>query len=651
MGRANRTTHRFRVGAVYVDPLGNVISKDEIEVSLEPQVMDVLCVMADFEGEVVLRDTLIEQAWDVTHVSDESVTRVVSLLRKAFHDVGINEPYIETVQKRGYRLLAGVTRENIPPVIIAKTDSARAALSADLTAKGFLRKFTGLTLTLMAVAFLAVFLKPQAPANLMPITPLPSAPERSVAVLPFLSMSLEQEDELFAEGLSEEMLISLSGIKDLKVAARRSSFAYKGNTTNIKDIGKDLNVSYVLEGSIRRSGERMRITAQLVSVETGFHLWSNSYDRELDDIFVVQDDIARQVARALDAQLTGPDVLFDAGTNNAAAFADYLEARQYLNRRGPGLALAIAGFEMAIEADPDYGRAYAGLATAHVVSHIYLNVPKDIAHKRAETFAHKALEIDPNASEPYAVLGVIQADQNNWEAAISYYKQGEALNPEDVTILQWYAEALTYLGYLKEAEVKILKATEIDPDSAVLALVAGIVYQNIDDIDRTELFYRRSETLGLSDGVNGNAFVEIHRGNVETAAHMMAVASFHDQYISEAEVSSLEAFFLKIMGKEQSVDEAIRPFPVLAADDDFMTPAYMIAGESEKALKLIETDPDGDHDSFYLLWTSLDPAMRQHPYFQKFIRNTGLYDFWLKEGWPDKCEPVKQAEPVHLHCT
>ena len=655
MGRAKQNIHRFRIGTINVDPRGNTISNDKREVSLEPQVMDVLCVLAAHPGEVVLRDTLIEQAWTVSHVSNESVTRVISLLRRSFRELGESIEYVETVQKRGYRLLVDVEHEEAVAVKIASDIESLDAIIIEspqplnipnpAEPKHRKRYYGPIFVTLIAMFFLAVVYQASNWSSRATTPPM-----RSVAVLPFVSMSIDREDELFAEGLSEELLNSLSNIDDLKVAARRSSFAYKGHASNVKDIGKALDVSYVLEGSIRRSGKRMRITSQLVSVEDGFYLWSHSYDRELDDIFVVQDDIARQVARALDAQLTGVDVLFDAGTDSEAAFKHYLEARQYLNRRGLGLSLAIASFEAALEADPDYGRAYAGLATSHVVSHIYLDVPKDIARKRASDYALKALETDPRLSEPYAVLGVIEADQNNWDAAIYYYERGESQDPNDVTVLQWYAEALTYLGYLKKAEEKILRASELEPDSAILALVAGIVYHNMDDLDRTEEYYRRAETLGLSNGVNGFVFVELARGNIERAANMMATASFHDKYISENEVDALEVFFLDIMRHKRLVDGPIQAFPVLAADDDFMTPAYMISGESELALKSIEVDSDGDHDSFYLLWTNLDPNLRKHPYFQTFIRNTGLLDFWLKEGWPDKCKAIKRSEPIMLKC-
>ena len=637
---AASTSNSFKLGDFVVERTSNTIVHEGQAYALEPRVMDVLCALAARAGEVVTRESLIEEIWQVEHGADESVTRVISVLRKVFREAGKADKYIETIPKRGYRL--------VQPVVWAASGNPTPAGEVN---KGVGQEFGSRTeysardgrrhkifLAMLATTLIALMFafRPGAlKAN--------QAAERSIAVLPFASMSIEQSDQLFAEGLSEELLNSLAAIDDLKVAARTSSFVYKNKSASVKDIGRELDVSYVLEGSIRRSGERMRITAQLISVKDGFHLWSETYDRELNDIFAVQDDIAKQVVTALSVQLgkSGEQLLFDAGTQNAEAFQFYLKARRFLNRRGLGLSQAIANFQSAIELDPDYARAYAGLATAHVVSHIYLDVPKEIARARAQSFAKKATQLDAALSEPFAVLGVIEADQNNWKEAVEFYELGEALDPDNVVVLQWFAEVLTYIGYLDRAEEKILRAIEIEPQSAVLNLVAGIVAQNKDDMVKTDYFYRRAEDFGLSDGVNGNSFVEFRRGNIDRAAKMMALASFNDQYIAEDEVDALTDFFMGIMNKQTKVDDGVGAFPVLANDDDFLMPAYLMSGESEKALRILEEDPDGDHDSFYQLWTNTDPNLRKHPYFQTFARNVGLYDYWIQYGWPDKCKPVK----------
>ena len=628
---AASTNNNFQLGNLDVNPARNTIERAGESYALEPRVMDVLCVLASRAGEVVTRETLIELVWQVEHGADESVTRVISILRKIIRDAGESEEYIATIPKRGYRLLQPVVYA--APMnqtgVKTKGDNGPRWRGRHLVILGLI----GATL----IALLSVWKSNGSNKT--------AAPERSIAVLPFVSMSVEQSDELFADGLSEELLNSLAQIDDIKVAARTSSFGYKDKSTSVKEIGRDLEVAYVLEGSIRRADERMRITAQLIAVKDGYHLWSETYDRKLEDIFAVQDDIAKHVVTALSLELskTSNQLLFDAGTNNPQAFRFYLEGRRYLNRRGLGLSQAIANFESAIELDPNYARAYAGLATAHVVSHIYLDVPKEIARTRAQLFARKATNLDAKLSEPFAVLGVIEADQNNWKEAVEFYELGEALDPDNVVVLQWFAEVLTYIGYLDRAEEKILRAIEIEPRSAVLNLVAGIVAQNKDDMAKTDYYYRRAEDFGLSDGVNGNSFVEFRQGNIDRAAKMMALASFNDQYIADDQVDALTEFFVGIMNKRTKVDDGVGAFPVLANDDDFLMPAYLMSGESEKALRILEEDPDGDHDSFYQLWTNTDPGLRKHPYFQTFARNVGLYGYWLEFGWPDKCKPVKEG--------
>lgn len=474
---------------------------------------------------------------------------------------------------------------------------------------------------------------------------------RSVAVLPFVSMSSTEEDEFFADGLSEELLSALAGIEDLKVPGRSATFAFKGKTGNLQEIGQSLGVEHVLEGSIRRSGERLRITAQLTSIADGYQLWSETYDRELDDLFAIQGDIARRVANALNSRLVeGDAILFDAGTQSAAAFQSYVEGRQYLARRGKWLSRAIASFESSIDIDPEYARAYAGLATAHVVSHIYLSVPKEIARKRAQTFANKAMELDPSLSEPLAVLGAIQSDQTNWSEATRLYREGEARNPDDVVVLQWHAELLANLGYLQDARAKIERALELEPGSAILNLIAGNVALCQDDFDHAKTYYTRAEDLGISDGVNGVSLVEFKRGDIDKSAKMRARTALAAQLIAEEDVEPLTAFYASIMRREAEVDASIASFPTLATDDDFLMPAYLFAGEREKALKTLENDPDGDLDSFFMLWANLDVSLRKHPYFATLATNTGLLDYWLTHGWPDACRAVGGGAPEAFEC-
>lgn len=632
-----RLSH-FLIDSVEVWPERNQLKTDHQSVSLEPRIMAVLCVLAAQPEQVITREELLSQLWH-SEAADDSVTRAISLLRKAFTELGVERELIETIPKRGYALAGPI----VPLGSALHVDEPVAVV------KDKPRIFPGLAAAgILVLTALVLFVA----ADREPSVENSATPSLSVAVLPFTSISAEPSDQLFADGLSEELLNALASVPGLTVSARSSSFAYKNRSQSVESVGEALGVAHVLEGSLRRANQRVRITAQLSSAKSGYGLWSESYDRSMEDIFAVQEDIARQVAKALSDHLVPAEDsrLFDAGTQRAGAFENYVKGRDYLNRRGLSLARAIARFEDAIAEDPDYARAYSGLAAAHAVSHIYMDVPKLLARERARNFAHIALKHDPQLAEPYAVLGVIEANQNNWSGAIANYAQAEQRDPNDVTMLQWYAEALSYVGYIEQAYQKIQRALEINSKSAVLHLIAGNIAFSRGDIEGTEKHYRLSEEHGLGDGVNGSSFYELAVGNYERAARMMALEQFNAQRISAANVASLEDFLLGLMRREHDVDSKIGVFPTLAEDDDFLVPAYMIAGESEKALRLLESDPDGDHDSYYLLWSPIDSNLRRAPYFTNFVTNTGLLTFWQDQGWPEGCHRDATGATEQIVC-
>ncbi|MEH6694744.1 MAG: winged helix-turn-helix domain-containing protein [Hyphomonas sp.] len=634
----------FRVGLCDVDPARNRIIYRGDATPLEPRVMDVLCALAASGGEVVSRDALIDRVWKIEHGADESLSRAISQLRKAFKLTGCCDELIETIPKRGYRLIPDVdfdVEADVPPGLVKRKDTAPLPAEPARVIPGWqvqLRKnwrvaMTGAVALIVVVAGLILTPGPgrqQGPAR--------AVPERSVAVLPFVSMSSDIEDGYFADGLSEELLNTLSDIPDFKVPGRTATFAFKGKTPKFKEIGEVLGVAHVLEGSVRRSGDRIRISAQLISVEDGYNLWSESYDRHADDLLLVQDDIARRVASALNSHLPAGDApLFDAGTQNPVAFSEYVKARQYLNNRGWGVARAISGFEAAIEADPEYARAYAGLAVAHTVSHTYLKSPKEIAWKRGETYARKATELDPTLAEPFAVLGGIALDQNRWEDALAYFERAESLDPKDPTAFLWHAQTLMELGYLAEATTTIEGGLSTDSGSAIINIVAGYIARMQGQLDAADAHFEAAIDAGMSYAVFDLGVTAFMRGDLIAAADMLAEAAVTLDTIAAEEKPALVAYYLAIMRRDASVDEAVAAFPTLASDDDFLTPSYLLAGESRNALEMIALDPDGDKDTFGKLWSDVDPGLRQDPYMKTLVADTGLLAFWRKHGWPDKC--------------
>ena len=298
----------FRIGDWEVYPQENLLKGPDQARVLEPKVMDVLVFLAGRQGDVVSRHQVLDAIWSGVVVGDETLSRAISVLRTELGDDQKNPRYLKTITKRGYRFIADV----IPlasegPQKVESVSDASASATPEKTSKSITHFFgrksdfmiiTVLVLGLGYFAYDKFLLQPESGEVFGDIG-------RSIAVLPFVNMSDDSGNEYFSEGLSEELLNLLVKIPELKVAARTSSFSYKGKDVKIAQIGEELNVSYVLEGSVRKAGNHVRITAKLVKADDGFHLWSETFDRTLDDIFVIQDEIAKAVVDELKINLLG----------------------------------------------------------------------------------------------------------------------------------------------------------------------------------------------------------------------------------------------------------------------------------------------------------------------------------------------------------
>jgi adenylate cyclase len=290
----------------------------------------------------------------------------------------------------------------------------------------------------------------------------------SIAVLPFMNMSEDPANEYFSDGIAEELLNLLAKVPGLQVAARTSSFAFKGRNEDASDIARRLRVGPVLEGSVRRVGDRVRITAQLIESGEGFHLWSESYDRELADVFAVQDEIARAIVTALEAELglgANTDLARASVTRDPRAHDLYLLGLRDWYRRGDGsLRAALERFREAIRLDPDYAPAHAGLALTYAVLPMYGDFPVDQAVRGGKAAASRAHELRPDLPEAYAALGQIAQNWEwDWLAAEQAYGRALELNPNYATAHMWRCELLTILGRHEEALRACRQGLALDP--------------------------------------------------------------------------------------------------------------------------------------------------------------------------------------------
>jgi adenylate cyclase len=300
--------------------------------------------------------------------------------------------------------------------------------------------------------------------------------QASIAVLPFENMSADPDNAYFADGLAEEILNALADVPGLQVAARTSSFSFKDRDADIPTIAEALGVRTVLEGSVRKSGERVRITAQLVNAEDGLHLWSETYDRDLDDIFAVQEEIARAIVGALEVRLTTGAPLVERPTESREAYEEYLRGLFLWNRRTvESLQASVGHFERAVDLDPEFAIAWAGLADAHLTLQWYLLESdwEDLLERGREA-AERALAIDPNLAQAHVSLGVYEASRFRWAAADSAFRRGLDLDPRYATGHYFYGHTIGPQGRLDEAIEHARVSVELDPLSLVHLRMYGI---------------------------------------------------------------------------------------------------------------------------------------------------------------------------------
>lgn len=301
----------------------------------------------------------------------------------------------------------------------------------------------------------------------------------SIAVLPLVNMSADPENEYFCDGMTEELIDALAKVEELRVVSRSSCFQFKGTGHDVRELGEQLNVSHVLEGSVRKAGNRIRITAQLISVNDGFHLWSEKYDRELEDVFAIQDEITERIVEQLKVKLAGEKAaqLVKPATHNVEAYTLYLKGRFYWNKRTEeGIKKGIECFEQAIVTDPGYALAYAGLADCYNVLAITGGDPS-ACFSKAKTAATKALALDDTLAEAHASLALTRTFYDwNWLEAESAFQQAIGLNPNYPTAHQWYAEYLSAMKRPDEALTEIKRTLELDPLSLMVITAVGIVF-------------------------------------------------------------------------------------------------------------------------------------------------------------------------------
>ncbi|HWG65977.1 MAG TPA: hypothetical protein VN662_00975 [Rhodanobacteraceae bacterium] len=311
----------------------------------------------------------------------------------------------------------------------------------------------------------------RAPAQASPI------PAKSVAVLPFVNMSGDPKNDYFSDGITEEILDALAQVPNLKVAARTSAFAFKGKAEDLRKVGEVLDVATVLEGSVQRAGDEVRITAQLIDTRSGYHLWSEKYDRKLTNIFAVEDEISKAIADKLQVQLAGGSeaTLVGQKTIDPRAHDFYLRGLPLIAARGPGLREAVADFQQAVAIDPGYAQAWAALAEAQLLLPHYFLEPQETAAPAGAAAAKRALEIDPDVASAYVALGMHYRVQWKWQDADAAFRKALEIAPGDAEAADQYGQYLLAAGRSQDALAEIERAQKLDPLSGIIGVTRANV--------------------------------------------------------------------------------------------------------------------------------------------------------------------------------
>ena len=368
--------------------------------------------------------------------------------------------------------------------------------------------------------------------------------DQSIAVLPFVDMSPAKDQEYFSDGMSEELLNHLSKIQGLKVISRTSSFSFKGKNVDVRKIGQNLGVANILEGSIRKSGNLIRITAQLIEVSKGTHLWSETYDREMKDVFALQDEISKMIVDILKIKLSGKQSSQLAGsfTKNTEAYEDYLKGRYHWNTRSDeGIKKAIGYFEDAIKKDSNYAAAYSGLADTYLTLYDYELMSFNESTSKAKAAAQRAITINEKLAEAHNSLAHIDLHEWKWESAEQGFRRAITLDPTYILAHHWYALCLTAIGKTNEAVTQMEKARELDPLSGRINADLGMAYLSAGRYD--EAIAQEQKTLELNPRSAGARWI---RGMAYQQKKMFDSAI--KSYQSALELSHNNPNFLAALG-------------------------------------------------------------------------------------------------------
>jgi TolB-like protein/DNA-binding winged helix-turn-helix (wHTH) protein/Flp pilus assembly protein TadD len=616
--------HLYTFGPFRLDPAERLLLRNDQPVALAPKAFDTLLLLVENTGHLLKKDELMRRVWPDAFVEEANLAQNISAIRRALDTGNGAAQYIETVPKGGYRFIAETRRvsaeeatfaprpEPLPgPSATSSKHYRPSAIHVALAAASFL----------MAVAAFFTWRSGNSPSR---ETAFGQAQIRSIAVLPLVNLSSDPAQEYFSDGLTDELTTKLAKIGSLQVISRTSAIAFKHSTKKSPEIGNELHVDSIVEGTVERVSDRVRIRVQLIRTATDQHIWAESYDREVGDVLQLENDVAREIAQQIGRVATGqPSSLARERLISTEAHENYLKGRYRWNQRTEsGLRAGIEHFQKAIALQPKYAQAYAGLADCYIMMANWGFMASDEAYPKAEGAARQALELDDQLAEAQTSLAYATFLYDwDWPGSEQRFRRAIELDPNYATAHHFYSVYLMAAGRFAEAQVEIRRAQELDPLSLIINSVVGWIYYETRQYDQA---IQQCERAVEMDPTYAPALLDLGTIYLKTGDYKKALVQFERARTIVGDKSVVLSYLAQVRalsGDKTGAQEILRKLenpssPTFVSAWDLAL-IYIALGEKEKALADLEKAVD-QHVG-WVVRLSVDPALdtvRAEPRFK-----------------------------------
>jgi TolB-like protein/DNA-binding winged helix-turn-helix (wHTH) protein/Tfp pilus assembly protein PilF len=615
---------RLRFGVFEMDLPTGELRKHGLKIRIQEQPFQVLAMLVQNAGKVVTREDLQKKLWPAdTFVDfDHGLNKAINKIREALSDSAESPRYVETLSRRGYRFLAEVKDADAP--VRSPELPTQPQPPEEVRDRPHASKISAFAL-LVLMASLAIWR--------LHFWTHPPPVIRSLAVLPLESLSNEASQDYFADGMTDELISDLGQISALRVISRTSVMTYKHALKPLPQIARELNVDAVVEGTVLRSGDQVRITAQLIEASTDKHLWSQSYEGELRDTLTLQNKVASAIADQIRINLNPQEqaALKNARVVNPEAYKSYLKGRYFWNKRtAGGLKAALAYFNQAVDEDPKYAQAYSGLADTYGLlgDWQYAVMPSKEALPKAKAAAVKALELDSSLSEAHTSLGYcLRSFDWDFDSAEKEFRRAIEINPSYATAHHWNAMNLGLLGRHKEALAEMKKAVSLDPLSLIinsdLAEFLLLTHSYDESVKQSRKIIEMDPNFAIGHKQLGDAYLltkmdkeavaELQKAVRLSGGSPICIAELARAYVTSGNWNEA----VKLLGDlEKNSNASFSDAPQIAM-------IYASMGDNEQAMHWLKRAYEARFNPSILLRSGFDP-LRSDPRFEDFMRRVGL---------------------------